>query len=419
MIVYAIDQGPAPNTGSTTITVQVLDINDNDPEISGVYDTHISEDAIPNTAVFTIDASDKDEGENSALHFNISGGNKAGDFKIDPGTGDIQVYNKLDRERTDKYLLEITVSDAGTPMRYAIRTATVTVTDVNDSPPVFDLNTYHLNVSEDVPEETSVGKITASDADTGENARLRYVIGTFLQGDSNHFTADPATGVIFTAALLDREASHTYSFIYRAFDSGSNPLTATTTVTINIGDFDDQLPEFGLSYYESHTLENEPVGTSILTVVTSDNDFGQNAEITLSIDTFKLQGARAEEYIEIDSSTSLLFVKRPINRETDPSFRFILIATDGGEVPLTATATVSVIVDDVNDERPAFKPTFYNAEIAYNDQCAVTVTTLSATDKDYGVNAEFDYRFTMNPVPHLFSLDETSGNIFIIQKNLS
>ena len=409
LVVYAIDQGSAPNTGSTTVTVQLVDINDNPPEIAGIYDASISEAAIPNTAVFIIDASDKDDGENSVLNYNISKGNTNSDFKIDPGSGNIQVWNTLDRERTEVYYLEVTVTDGGTPSRNAIRTATVTVTDTNDNPPVFSQNTYKFNVSEDVPTGTSVGRVTASDADTGLNAVLTYLIGSFLQGDSTHFKVDPSTGVISTNGLLDREDVQTYSFIYRAIDGGPNTLTATTTVSITIGDFDDQLPEFGLSFYKTHTLENQPTGTSILTVVTSDNDFGPNAHITLSIDLYTLQGARAEEFIAINSSTSLLFVKRPINRETDTSFRFILIATDGGAVPLSATATVSIVVDDVNDERPAFSTTFYNAEIAYNDDCAVTVTTLTASDKDYGVNAEFNYGFTLNPVPHLFSLDAATG----------
>lgn len=410
LVVYAVDQGPNPNTGSTTITVQVVDVNDNPPVIDGLpYDTTVSENAITNTAVFLIVASDKDIGENGLLTYAITDGNTDGDFKIDSGTGNIQVKNRLDRERTQLYYLEITVTDGGTSERNAITTATVTITDINDNPPVFAQSIYHLNVSENVPVDTPVGRITATDADTGTNAALRYMIGSFVRGDSNHFKVDAASGVIRTSGLLDRESADIYVFIYRAFDGGTNSLTATATVSITVGDFDDQIPEFEDFLYSTHTLENQPVGTSILTVVTSDTDFGQNAVITLSIDAKTAEGARANEFIAVDSTTSILSVKKPINRETDASFNFIIIATDGGESPLTATATVSIIVDDVNDERPAFSPTYYNAEIAYNDDCAVTVTTLSATDKDYGVNAEFLYRFTLNPVPHLFRLEGKTG----------
>ena len=409
LVVYATDQGQDPNTGSTTVNVQVIDINDNDPEISGVYDTEVSEDAITNTAVFMIEASDIDSGDNGLLNYSITDGNINGDFKIDPGTGYIQVYNSLNRERTAVYHLEITVTDSGTPARNAIRSATVTILDINDNHPIFDHTTYHFNVSEDVPVETPVGRVTATDADTGVNAALRYMIGSFIEGDSNHFKVDGESGVLKTSGLLDRENADLYVFIYRAIDGGSPALTATTTVSITIGDFDDQIPEFENFFYSAHTLENQPIGTSILTVVTSDKDFGPNAEITLTIDIKTTQGVRANEFIAIDSSTSTLSVKREIDRETDTSFHFILIATDGGASPLTATATVSIIVDDVNDERPAFSPTYYNAEIAYNDDCAVTVTTLSASDKDYGVNAEFKYRFTLNPAPQLFQLKEDTG----------
>ena len=343
------------------------------------------------------------------MNYSITDGNIGGDFKIDPGTGFIQVHNTLDRERTSVYHLEITVTDGGTPSKNAIRSATVTISDINDNNPIFDQTTYRLNVSEDVPVNTPVGRVTATDADIDLNAALRYMIGPFREGDSNHFKVDGGSGVIRTSGLLDREIADTYVFIYRAIDGGSNALTASTTVSITIGDFDDQIPEFENFFYSAHILENQPIGTSILTVVTSDKDFGPNAEITLTIDTKTVQGVRANEFIAVDSSTSTLSVRKQINRETDESFEFILIATDGGASPLTATATVSIIIDDENDERPAFSPSYYNAEIAYNDDCAVTVTTLSASDKDYGVNAEFKYRFTLNPAPQLFKLEESTG----------
>ena len=413
LTILATDQGttPARNTGTATYTIVITDVNDNPPVVVGTYSTTIAEDIAINTVAFNLIVTDADENENSVLTYSITNGNTDNDFYIDSTSGLIQVLNTLDRERTDQYMLEVSIVDHGSPAQSTTVTASVTVSDVNDNNPIFQpypTTTYYFNVSENVPSGTLVNSVSATDLDTGVNGAVTFIVAYFVQGDSSHFALDTSTGDIRTAATLDREAQSTYEFVIRALDGGSNTLSANATVLITITDFNDNIPAFSQSLYTATTTENQPAGTSILTVIITDSDAGVNEDIVLSV-----SDSTANLYIEPNSTDFVLYVRSPIDRETYQNINFVLTATDQGTPPLSFTTSVEITIGDENDNSPVFLPTFYNSEIAYNDDCQVTVTTITATDLDVGVNADITYSVTSNNNPHLFSLDSSSGIFFL------
>ena len=59
--------------------------------------------------------------------------------------------------------------------------------DINDCDPTFTQAVYAVNVSENIPMETSIAMVKASDCDIGENGRLRYRI---IRGDNTVFSLD-------------------------------------------------------------------------------------------------------------------------------------------------------------------------------------------------------------------------------------
>jgi len=412
LTVLAKDGGtnPQKNTATATYTVILTDVNDEDPTILGTpYDETILENTPVNTIVFTLDVQDNDVNQNAVLTFAFTGGNTDGDFVIDSGSGLIQVKNVLDRERTEVYELVVQVTDGGVPARSASVTATLTVADVNDSPPVFQpdpTDTYHFNVQENMPAGSAVGQIVATDDDINNNGQIQYTIAYHIRGNSTHFSLHAGTGHIKVAQSLDRETQDLYVFVVRATDSptSGDRLTATATVSVTVTDFNDNTPSFSRVLYTASTTENLPEGTSILTVVIADNDVDVNDDITLSI-----SDTTADFYITANSSNYILYVKNPIDREAIDLLNFTLMATDGGTPPLSFTTQVQITVGDENDNAPVFSPVFYNSEIAYNDECQVTVAVLSASDEDQGVNAEFTFATTVNNNPHIFALNSLTG----------
>ncbi|XP_021371784.1 protocadherin Fat 4-like [Mizuhopecten yessoensis] len=407
MVILATDKGATPLTGTSTVTISLIDVNDNDPSISGTYDTTIDEDTAVNTVVFSITATDPDDGQNSQLSYSINSGNTNSDFKIEVGTGILQTVNTLDRETTSAYLLVVYVVDNGATARTASVTCTVTIGDLNDNTPAWTAAPYTFTVDENVATTTSVGTIAATDADTGVNSAISYNIIGYWSGGSNPVTIDTSTGVITTSASLDRESADTYVIWCRVQDSGTPVLSSDTNVTITINDLNDNDPTFASTTYSATVTENTAVATSITTMSATDADTGVNAVIVYSFDTSTTAGARADLYLTIGSSTGLVEVKSSIDREVDATFTVVVLAVDTGTTPRTGSTTLMVTVGDENDNSPLFSPTYYNGEVPYTGSCNPTIVTLTASDADEGANAQLYYYFTTTNSD--FTLDSSTG----------
>ncbi|XP_012943596.1 protocadherin Fat 4 [Aplysia californica] len=397
-------------TSTATLTIVVEDTNDNTPVITGTYTPSVSEDASINQLVFQVTATDDDAGANAQLVYDITAGNTGSAFTID-SVGNVQVAQTLDRETVSSYMLTVMVSDQGNPVRSNQIVATVTITDVNDNDPVFNPAAYSMNVNENSNVATPVGTVTATDADTGVNAALTYSFDSFTQGLQSHFAIDGASGAITVASTdLDRETSDTYVARVKVTDAGT-PLsrTAYTDVTITIDDLNDNAPVFSSNSYTGSVDEGSALTTSIAQVSATDLDIGVNKDITYTIDTALLDGPTADTFIEVDSSTGEISPKADIDYETHQSFTFIVVATDGGAPALSATTTVTVTINDVNDNSPVFTQTFYNTEIAYTGSCDSSITQVTATDADSGDNARISYSLQANTDDYLFSVNIDTG----------
>ncbi|XP_059167708.1 cadherin-23-like [Physella acuta] len=414
--IQVIDQStssdPIIQTSTATLTIIVDDINDNPPVITGTYSVSVLENSVINTLVLTVTATDLDANQNGQLTYSITAGNTGSAFKID-STGRVQVAAALDRETTATYTITIRVSDKGTPSLSDQIDAVITITDVNDNDPVFSLAAYTFNVNENSNTGTAVGTVTATDADSGVNGALTYSFDTFTLGTSSHFAISGSTGAItVTTAALDRETMSTYSISVKVVDSGT-PLSRTsyTVVTVYIDDLNDNAPIFTKTSYSGSVNENSATSTSILKVSATDADINTNAAITYSINTVLLDGANANTYLQISSSTGVITPKTSIDYETIQKITCVVVATDGGTPSLTGTTTVTITILDTNDNSPVFSPTFYNTEVAYSGDCESTITTVTATDADSGNNGLISYSLQTSLYNYLFTVNSSTGKV--------
>ena len=125
---------------TTTITININDVNEHDPVIAGgaTATAMIAEDADAGDMLTTVTATDADTA--NTLRYTITSGTGTNLFAIaDASSGAITLTsagaNMLDYETTTSYTLVVTVTDDGTPARTATQTITVTVTDVDETPP--------------------------------------------------------------------------------------------------------------------------------------------------------------------------------------------------------------------------------------------------------------------------------------------
>ncbi len=158
---------------TTTSTIQILNVNDNTPVISGEpYRVTVIENSPIGTLVTTINATDGDLGIHGEIRYTILSGNINLAFNLNSGNGALTINSSIDRESISSFSLVVRVRDRGTPQTTEDQTTiTVTVFDVNDNAPVFRPNSYSVQLREDLTVGHNVIRVLATDAGTHSDYR--------------------------------------------------------------------------------------------------------------------------------------------------------------------------------------------------------------------------------------------------------
>lgn len=334
--VVAHDNGTPPLSSSANVIIRVQDLNDNSPVFEPkIYETRVSEVDPPGTPVIAVTATDKDE--NSRLIFQIANGNTRGRFNIitQNGQGLISIAQPLDYKADKKFILSITATDTGG--RFDTATVYINVTDANTHRPMIEKTPYAISIAEDTPVSTTILVIEASDADVGENARI-----TYQMDDVPEFRIDAHSGAIVTTKSLDREKTAGYTIVVTAQDNGVPPLADITNVEIEIGDVNDNAPEFKQSVYTTAITEDVPIGTSVIQISAFDRDLVLNGQVRYTF----TGGNDGSSTFVIDQTSGIIRTNKALDRETSPRYQLIALAVDRGVPPLSSSVPINVIIED-------------------------------------------------------------------------
>ena len=176
-----------PDFVSGTIVITIEDENDNPPVWVPIPPVVLAECVGISTVITYTRPTDRDINENGRIYYRF-GDNHDEDFQIDYNTGDIQVFQELDRERMDSYSFSVIATDGGDVPRSASTTLSVTITDCNDQTPVCPASDATYTVVENTPEGAAIGTFLATDDDIGINEQLTYTIVTGNSGKLLHLT---------------------------------------------------------------------------------------------------------------------------------------------------------------------------------------------------------------------------------------
>ncbi|KAK4471961.1 hypothetical protein MN116_005340 [Schistosoma mekongi] len=266
-------------TGSTTVTIKVLDVNDNVPTFTNrnyhfsVFETpSIPMNSIknmfdeqPKTEIGRVSVNDQDEGVNSKVSYHfLASENDA--FKIDDKTGIIWRVGFIDREKVTQIELVVEARDHGEPSLSSTAMIKIDVLDLNDNPPYWIMSSsndkereirrsgpedgvYYFSINEDAPIGSIVGTITAVDTDgIAESEMIEQIIekqnpiklqrinlGNSLaassityqledEGDGMIFSVNARNGDIRLNKHLDREVRAHYEFRVFAIDDTSKSI---------------------------------------------------------------------------------------------------------------------------------------------------------------------------------------------------
>ncbi|XP_033829870.1 protocadherin alpha-8-like isoform X1 [Periophthalmus magnuspinnatus] len=348
--VQAKDYGHLPRSSHAKLLIEVIDVNDNAPEITITsLMTPVKEDAEQGTIVALISISDKDGGNNGVTHCKLLGSvpfKLISNYKNDYS---LVVDGSLDREQTPEYNVTITTLDEGSPPLSSTRVITVHVSDVNDNAPRFTAPVINVYVKENSPTGSVLCSVKALDADLDNNAKVSYTLVDSRNHRNSPITAavniNSDTGDIVSLQTFNFEELKTFQFKVQATDSGVPPLSSNVTVNVFILDENDNSPTILAPYSEHGSVNSESIpysaeaGYFVAKIRAVDADSGYNALLS-----YHLTEPKGNNLFRIGTSTGEIRTKRRMSDNDLKSHPLVVLVCDNGEPSLSATVSIDVVV---------------------------------------------------------------------------
>ncbi|KAM9319941.1 protocadherin-8 [Gastrophryne carolinensis] len=421
----AMDGGSPARSGSATVSVRVLDYNDNSPVFQrSVLTVELMEDAPVGFLLLDLHADDPDEGSNGEIIYGFSpqvSQEVRQLFKIDPKSGRLTLEGQVDFETKQTYEFDVQAQDQGATPLSATCKVIVHVLDVNDNAPAISVTPLTsisagvAYITEAAARDSFVALISTADLDSGANGQVQCT----LYGHE-HFRLQQAyedSFMIVTTSPLDRERIAEYNLTVVAEDLGSPPFKTVKQYTIRVSDENDNAPVFAKPVYEVSVLENNAPGAYITTVVARDPDLGHNGKVTYRLADSEINGAPISTYVSLDPATGAIYALRTFNYEILKQLDLRVQASDGGSPQLTSSAIIKVKIVDQNDNHPVIvNPVLSNgsAEVVLPARAphGFLVTHIKARDADEGVNAELTFSLSEEG-RNLFTINKQTGEVFL------
>ncbi|XP_061090085.1 protocadherin alpha-8-like [Conger conger] len=401
------------------VEVNIVDVNDNAPSFRvKLQYINITENTLPGVRYPLLGAYDADVGKNAVNTYKLSPNEH---FSLDLHKGEsvsvgLVLQKALDREKQSVIRLILTALDGGNPPRSGTMQIIVNVLDINDNTPVFSSSLYKVSIFENIPPETSIITLTATDLDAGSNGEIAYSFSKLEQGRIlDIFTIDPKSGVVTVKGVIDFEQNNAFEIHAEASDRAQPPMVAHSKLLIEVMDVNDNAPQITVTSLLNRVKEDTKIGSAIALVSVLDVDGGKNGIVNCHISNefpFKLE----TNYKSYHS----LVVNGPLDRETASEYNVTITATDEGTPPLSSTSVITVHVSDVNDNAPHFPAPLNNVYVKENSPVGSVIYTVSAFDPDLNENAKVSYSLLETSAKgaapsSIFKLNSFSGEIYSLQ----
>ncbi|XP_035979537.2 protocadherin alpha-13 isoform X5 [Halichoerus grypus] len=353
--VEAIDKGNIPMAGHCTVLVEILDINDNIPEITITsLSLPVREDAQVGTVIALISVSDRDSGTNGQVTCSLTPHVPFKLVSTFKNYYSLVLDSALDRESVADYELVVTARDGGSPSLSTTASMYVEVADVNDNAPAFAQPEYTVFVKENNPPGCHIFTVSARDADAQENALVSYSLVERRVGEralSSYVSVHAESGKVYALQPLDHEELELLQFQVSARDAGVPPLGSNVTLQVFVLDENDNAPALlprrpgagggggggGGGAVSELVSRSVGAGHVVAKVRAVDADSGYNAWLS-----YELQpaAAGARSPFRVALYTGEISTTRTLDEADSPRQRLLVLVKDHGEPALTATATV-------------------------------------------------------------------------------
>lgn len=418
-LVIAFDGGIPQLSGTTTVAVQVEDINDNPPFFEGdTFFVQVPEEQDPPLEVFKLMAKDADLGDNAVMKYRIIGGNDDGAFSVNEDTGAVTTSKRLNFETQPEYALQVAAFNVkpfqgpnAATMGNPVVNLIVKVQDVNDELVTFDRSSYSFRIWENTTRSETVGFLNATNQHTESgNQQVTFWIG---EGNSlGKFWINPSTGELVLMDSVDRDPpENQVQFRLKVFARDLQsiaPYNTSVPVVIDVLDVNDNAPSFGEEKFALELPESLPVGTELPAFYRArDIDAGPNGQIV----RFMTEGS--EDKFFVNNVTGALTLISDLDYETSDTHEFTVFAMDGGSPPKTGSASIIISVQNINEFSPEFIGLPYNFYVAENAARGTSVGQIQAQDKD---GNKITYTISDGDTEY-FGIEADTGKLYV-RKNL-
>ncbi|CAN8208759.1 unnamed protein product [Coccothraustes coccothraustes] len=404
LTVSARDGGGLPSASNAAVTVNILQTA-LVPAIfeRSRYSFSVPEDAPEDSVIGTVKAR---EPPNSleVVSYRICSGDPHGKFSIDPQFGIIRTKKQLDHEAQSVVVLTVQSQLGDSPV-YSSTQVNISVTDINDNPPVFVTKSDKVTISHTQPPGTAVYIAHAEDKDSGLNGAIKYSIAS---KQSDAFSIDPSLGVVNLTRTVVVEKQHEYTLHIAAEDCGSPPLTSLLMLTVVIEEQKmGPILVFQSLVYQVEVSEATSPGAQILQVQAHSLD----PHSVISNLTYSLEPSTDSVAFGISSDTGWIYLQKHLNYECTQMLSFRALVSTSEDENLRQNASTSIIVNvlDENDNSPMFMRENYFFEIEENPIPSGVVGTITAVDKDSGRNGQLSY-FLLSDGKY-FRMNSNTGEI--------
>ncbi|XP_037656918.1 protocadherin alpha-5 isoform X13 [Choloepus didactylus] len=400
LLLIAIDGGKPELTGTVPIVINVLDANDNAPKFDkSIYNVRILENTPNGTLVIQLNASDADEGISKEIVYffsNLVLDNVKSKFTINSNSGEITVKGGLDYEDLNLYEINIDAVDRSAFPLTGHCKVIVKLLDVNDNNPEIAITSLSLPVEEDAALGTVIALISVSDRDSGANGQVTctltpHVPFKLVSTFNNYYS-------LVLDSALDRESVAAYALVVTARDQGSPSLSASVSVSVEVGDVNDNAPVFAQPEYTVFVKENNPPGCHIFTVSARDADAQENALVSFSLVERRVGERVVSSYVSVHAESGKVYALQSLDHEELELLQFQVSARDAGFPPLGSNVTLQVFVLDENDSAPELLPSQAGGAggaltglVPRSVGAGHVVAKVRAVDADSGYNAWLSY----------------------------
>nr|XP_043896880.1 protocadherin Fat 2 [Solea senegalensis] len=393
------------------VNIDMINSNRHSPYFKqSLYEAELAENADAGTRVIRLAAIDPDDGPYGSVDYTII--NKLADEKFAINTdGQIVTTQPLDRENPSQRVIAIKVMARDGGGKVAFCTVKVILTDENDNVPQFKASEYQVSIQSSVNKGSPVIQIMAYDADDGKNADVTYTVDEAEQVTEDVIEINPFTGVVSVKESLIGKENKIFNFKVKARDGSIPFYNSTVPVQVKVVPPEVPLPKFVEPLYTFSAAEDSPIGTEVGSVRAD-----SNMPVIYSLVNGNTIESNRDKVFSLDKDSGTLLLQKTIDHERTKWYQIDVIAQGNHNgTDVASLVSVSIQVQDVNDNQPVFDASPYRAFLAENMPAGTTVIQVTANDPDTDKNGLVTYSLeslphdTTEDITEVFAIDGDSG----------